>query len=173
MNSVNNTYNLLDYVTITLSLIAILISGFTAWFACKANELSKKANKTSEEVTRIANGEVELAIGNSIRSTQQRVSDVAIKIAEIEECKTISEGYISELRKIYYQAVEANLNAYDEACALYRDKKIDTERFKKNYHSSIKALVEDNELKGRYFDSLVSRYECILEVYNEWNKFEN
>ena len=60
------------------------------------------------------------------------------------------------------------LNAYDEACAKYIDKKVDRERFYKTYMHEIRQLV-DNEPYNKKFNEKSCKFDAILKVYNEWN----
>ena len=68
-------------------------------------------------------------------------------------------------------ALEDVLNAYDEACAKYIDKKVDTERFKKLYVTEIRNLVEDNNTKS-YYVMPQSKFQATVKVYREWNNLE-
>ena len=70
---------------------------------------------------------------------------------------------------IYASLTEDVLNAYDEACAKYNDKKVDRERFKKMYFHEIRQLVEDEDLSDKY-NSVSSRYTATLKVYKEWHQ---
>ena len=60
------------------------------------------------------------------------------------------------------------LNAYDEACAKYIDKKVDRERFKKMYMHEIRQLVESDDFAHKY-NCIQSRYNATKRVYDEWN----
>ena len=60
------------------------------------------------------------------------------------------------------------LNAYDEACAKYIDKKVDRERFYKTYMHEIRQLVE-NEPYNKKFNEKSCKFDAILKVYKEWN----
>ena len=62
--------------------------------------------------------------------------------------------------------IEEELNAYDNACGFYIDKKIDKKRFKKRYSEEIKNIVESEEYKeiGRFSD-IDCKFECIKRVY--------
>ena len=60
------------------------------------------------------------------------------------------------------------LNAYDEACAKYIDKKVDRERFEKMYMHEIRQLVEFDDFAHKY-NCIQSRYNATKRVYDEWN----
>lgn len=155
----------LDAVTIIIAIIAIFIS-------VKANRNSKEANVNSERANALASGEIEISIANSIRETENRVSDIASQIAFLTPDQKQDNSIIETMNYRLGQAQEANLNSYDEACAKYKDNKVDKERFRKNYFHSIKNIVEDEDLNKKYFNSVTSKYECIIYVYNEWHKLE-
>ncbi len=123
---------------------------------------------------RIAVAQIELYMNERITNTKEKVSEQASIIAPFKAKKTLSEEEKSLLEiyeKIFFSAVENNLNAYEEACAKYLDKKVDCERFKKTYKKEIRQLVENKNLK-KYFDAVSSSYKAILKVYKEWENLE-
>ncbi len=73
-------------------------------------------------------------------------------------------------------AVEDWLNAYEEICSKYLDKKIDRKRFKKTYKSEIRGIVEskeDNEFVYRLINPEgTSRFRAIWKVYRQWEHLE-
>jgi hypothetical protein len=86
--------------------------------------------------------------------------------------KTIEEQeQLKIYERMFNEAVESNLNAYESACSKYIDGKTDKERFIKLYKVEIRQLVEEPELK-QYFDALTTRYKAITTVYNEWENLE-
>ena len=72
-------------------------------------------------------------------------------------------------------AREGYLNAYDKACAAYRDNKVDKSRFKKDYHDEINNLVAG--VNADSFRALLQpkgvKYRAIWAVYDEWFDLEN
>lgn len=76
------------------------------------------------------------------------------------------------MTKLFYSALEDLLNHYERACMLYIDGKIDKERFKKEYSTEIRNLVEKGEYKERYFPPHTSKYKAILKVYDSWENLE-
>lgn len=134
----------------------------------KANELSVKANELSQKDNLLAQADIEFQIASNIRETENRVSDIGIELAKNFDNEKV-KNMIAQVSK---QAMESNLNAYEEACAKYLDGKVDKERFKKNYHKQIRRLIEDSEPLMKYFDKPSSAYKCILKVYNEWYNLE-
>jgi len=118
---------------------------------------------------KITQGQIELNIHQLLNQTKKDVMEVALLIAE--KCSDDVDGTNKLLSKALDTANERNLNAYEEACAKYLDKKVDKERFKKNYHVEIRQLVENENNKSK-FDANTSHYKAILKVYDEWNNYE-
>lgn len=112
---------------------------------------------------RMANGNVELQIRTMISEAKYHQSECMIKLTANPKDEA--------LKSIYDMLTEEVLNAYDEACAKYNDRKVDKERFKKMYLHEIRQLVESPELKEKY-DSISSRYDATKKVYSEWNHIE-
>ncbi len=67
--------------------------------------------------------------------------------------------------------IEEELNAYDKACALYLDRKVDKKRFKKDYYYEICEIFENKNMQnvGKLNDKNC-KYNNIVEVYNEWKE---
>lgn len=110
---------------------------------------------------KMAYGNVELQIRAMISEAKYHQSEIMVKLAENPD-DTFFQG-------IYAALTEDVLNAYDEACAKYNDKKVDRERFKKMYFHEIRQLVEDEDLSEKY-NSVSSRYTATLKVYKEWHQ---
>lgn len=148
-------------ITAILSLAAVIISIISISKSSKANQISKNANKLSE-------GQVELTIHQLLSQAKKDISEITILIAENSE-----KGRRDELMSnILKDALEREINAYEEACAKYLDGKVDKERFKRNYYLEIRRLVENEDLHEK-FDAVSSPFKCILKVYKEWNDMEN
>ena len=79
-------------------------------------------------------------------------------------------GFLSAVRD-KEDNLNKSINAYEEACAKYLDKKVDRKRFQKMYRVEVPQLVEKPELKD-YFDAITSRYKAILKVYEMWENAE-
>lgn len=154
-----------------LPIIAIVIS-FIALY--NSYQSSKKAEHASQSANRVSQGQIELHISSIISQTETRVADLSIQLSPFLKNNLNFDELKQKdiLEKAYNQAVESNLNAYEEACAKYLDNKTDKERFKKMYNVPLRRLVETPELKEDYFDALTSSYKCILKVYTEWNNLE-
>lgn len=114
---------------------------------------------------KISQGLLEVNVHNMIYQTKKDVMQISLAIAE----KGNENLMFTE---VLNSAIESNLNAYEEACAKYLDKKVDKKRFKRNYCVEIRQLVENKNYKN-YFDANASSYKCILKVYKEWNNLED
>lgn len=68
--------------------------------------------------------------------------------------------------------MESYLNAYEDACGKYLDKKIDEVRFKKSYISEIKNICEKELYNAFMQPESTSKYTAIWKVYKEWNNLE-
>jgi hypothetical protein len=119
---------------------------------------------------------IELMINERITNTKDKVNEVAMQMAPLlskdkDKRTAEEEGQLEMLRKVYDSAVESNLNAYEEACAKYLDRKVDRKRFKKTYKTEIRQLVEDDSLRDR-FEPLTSKFKAIMRIYDEWENLE-
>ncbi|MGW6297976.1 hypothetical protein [Peribacillus butanolivorans] len=125
----------------------------------------------------IAMGNLELAIRERLstsktvlqNSIQQMIPLLSKK--ETEGLNPAETMQFEAFEGIYKSSIEDNLNAYEEACAKYLDKKVDRKRFKKIYKAEIKQLVE-NESHTNHFHPTTSRFKAILKVYNKWENLE-
>lgn len=156
-----------------ISLAAIIISLISLYKSSK-NDL-------------LAQGEIEFQIATLIRDAQYRVGDLALEMGKCEhrirsglnnpnddeefDNATENDYEFQSLIDIMGQAEEIMLNAYEESCAKYLDKKVDQERFRRSYNRSIRELVESDKLDEQ-FNSNTTPYKCILKVYNQWHNLE-
>ena len=127
----------------------------------------------------IANGKcssatLELSLRESIRYANEKIMDCSADMDVLISKNDLNDEEKVQLElktKRFNAAVENYLNAYEEACAKYVDKKVDKDRFKKMYFSEIRKLVE-NEKFTQYFNPVTSRYKVTLKVYGEWYNLE-
>lgn len=141
----------------TNELLTILISCSSIAISI-ASLIMTKLNMS--KIEKISYGQAELAIRESISAAKNRLTDTMTVIDDNKYKNQIIEVYVEEL-----------LNAYEEACAKYIDRKIDKVRFKKMYFDELKNIVESKNFE-RYF-MFGSKYEAIKKVYNEWFDLEN
>lgn len=117
---------------------------------------------------------IELTINERITTTKEKVGDVSNIMTPLlaKEKPSADEKRMIELYlKQFDLAIENNLNAYEEACAKFLDKKVDKKRFKKIYKTEIRKLVENKEFR-KYFDGVTSNFKAILKVYKQWEDLE-
>lgn len=163
---------------ILLPIIAIILSTYAIYQTGQANQKAEQSTKEAEKATnianRISNGQIELNIAALIIETENRTMDLSIEMAKYfkDNLEDYEKKQLEFLKIAHDQAIESNLNAYEEACAKYLDEKTDKERFKRMYNVPIRRLLDGDELK-KYFDPITSSFKCILKVYNEWNNLEN
>ena len=97
-------------------------------------------------------------------------AQVEIKIKKmIDEKKQAFMNEMSDSSAKINYFIEEELNAYDKACSLYKDKKVDKKRFKKDYFYEICNIFEDNNFKeiGK-LDEKNYKYNNLIDIYNEW-----
>lgn len=134
----------------------------------------RKADSATTKANDIASGNFELYIGERITSTKEKVSDVSLQMATLiskQKRTSDDEKVLAIFEKVFNAAVENNINAYEDACAKYLDKKVDQTRFEKLYKAEIRQLVESDNLR-EYFDGVTSKYKAVLKVYNQWENLE-
>lgn len=148
---------------------SIIIAGISLLVSIGATILSLIANSKCSSAT------IELGLLAAITSANEKIMDCSADMDELVSRKdslTSEEQTQLELKKKRFDtAVENLLNAYEEACAKYIDKKVDKERFKKNYFKSIQKVVENKEFKD-YYSGVQSKYKATLKVYKEWFDLE-
>jgi len=75
----------------------------------------------------------------------------------------------------FKEALEDNLNAYEDACGKYRDNKIDKTRFTNMYIREVQNLCEcdsENPVHGLMHPQASCKFEAIWTVYQEWHRHE-
>jgi hypothetical protein len=125
---------------------------------------------------RIVMGQQETSLRAAIRLTRQAVQDLAIRIGTVMDGKREDEVRAEDRRRLqplalaFREAIEDNLNAYEDACAKYLDKKIDRGRFFKSYSKEIENICtqENNEIAKFMHPADTSSYQAIWKVYREW-----
>ena len=148
--------NLLGYLNLFISIIAIIISGISLY---RSSRSAKIAND-------IRMGQEELEIRKMISAARRDFLDIAEKISDEK-----LDGKKNFLLERFEAAKEDLANVYDEACMKYLDGKIDKYRFKKSYNVEIRRMVEDPVFKDLY-DKLSTNFQATVKVYKEWNHSE-
>ena len=79
----------------------------------------------------------------------------------------------NDKKAIIDSLIEEEINAYDQACLFYKERKIDKKSFKKTYKTEILNLIEDRNYKevGK-FNDIDCKYENLINVYKEWTKIK-
>lgn len=104
------------------------------------------------------------------KTNQKTNAQVELEVKRmIDEKKQAFIEEIDEKEKKINYFIEEELNAYDKACALYRDKKVDKKRFKQDYYYEICGIFENNNMTeiGK-LNNENCKYNNIKCVYNEW-----
>ncbi len=138
-----------DIITLILGIASIIT-------ACSTIVLSFKYNK-------LVQAQVEMQIRERITNARIRYEDLIINYGNKLDNELV--------KGVYESTKEEFLNAYDEACQKYLDKKVDKERFKKSYFVEIQSIVKNENFKQKY-DSQSTQYKATVKVYNEWFDLE-
>lgn len=138
-----------DIITLILGIVSFIT-------ACGTILLSFKYNK-------LVQAQVEMQIRERITYARTRYEDLIINHSKELDDKLI--------KMVYESTKEEFLNAYDEACQKYLDKKVDKERFKKSYFIEIQSIVKSEDFKQKY-DTQSTPYKATVKVYNEWFDLE-
>lgn len=139
-----------DIITLVLGIASVIT-------ACVTLLLSSKYNK-------LVQAQVEMQIRERITNARNRYEDLIISHGDQLQDKGL-------IRQVYESTKEELLNAYDEACQKYLDKKVDKERFKKSYFTEIQDIVKNEVFKQKY-DTQSTSYKATVKVYNEWFNLE-
>lgn len=140
-----------DVITLILGIASTIT-------ACGTIVLSFRYNK-------LVQGQVEMQIRERITNARIRYEDLVIN----HNKAIVNKDDL--ITKVYESTKEEFLNAYDEACQKYLDKKVDKERFKKCYFIEIQSIVKNEDFKQKY-DTQSTQYKATVKVYDEWFNLE-
>ena len=146
-------------IDITAVIISILALGLSTVNFVKNLKISKRNLELSEEQGLLNKGGIELQIEERLRSARAEMLELGLRLKP-------DDGEI--LSQTFYAANEQFRNAYEIACSLYLDGKVDRDRFKKSYAREIRQLVED-PVQNEFYNNIKSAYPCTKKVYDEWN----
>lgn len=149
-------------------------AAFVSVVACVLAVVSARRSQS------IAIGQAETAIRSALRMTRQAVRDLAVQIATVMDGKRPDQLRAEDKRRLeplqlaFREAVEDNLNAYEDACAKYIDGKIDRARFKKSYIEEIRTICQqkDNDCAEFMIPETTSKFQGIWKVFREWHVHE-
>ncbi len=102
-----------------------------------------------------SDAQMEIAVREMISSARSNLRQIIITDTSVKEA-------------LLNEAKEELLNAYDEACAKYIDKKIDKKTFKRMYYGEIKNIVKNEEFK-KMINWPKSKFPHIVQVHQEWD----
>ena len=163
-----------ELLTIIIASISIVVSLLAIKVSSRANNLSNKLsgyyNSLVERNNQFVSGQTELQLSQTIDETKRHLMNVTFKIADLPPDS--DEDVKSMLFHLMKSAMESNVNAYESACGLYLDDKIDKGRFKKLYYSEVKRIVESKDHADFYQPESLSKYQATWKVYKEWNILE-
>ena len=151
-----------EVLSLVASGLAILISAGALWASVSA---SRKAAKATQEALATQHAQTEFQIREGIQARSEQLQSLALELARIPKPDTDSKALVAAALRA---AQENYLNAYDVACAAYRDGKIDRIRFKKSYEVEIRQLVADSSFRDLLFPATESAFKAILAVHDEW-----
>jgi Rps23 Pro-64 3,4-dihydroxylase Tpa1-like proline 4-hydroxylase len=129
-----------DYITIVIGFVTFLTS-----IASIINSLTN---------TRLLQGQVEIEIRERITQARNRIDDM-----------TLNSSDKPNFQVVFKDAVEEYLNAYNEACQKYLDRKVDLKRFRKTYFTELVELKRNDTYKP-YLDERAEFYQALFKVYN-------
>ncbi len=151
-----------------ISFVSMLIA---LYFAVRSSGYSHKAG-------RIAEGQLETSLRAQIQQTQNSMSSFAFELSRFVAGRTKSQLNAAEKRQLelfessFKNALESNLNAYEDACTKYLGGRVDKADFKRMYNDEIRNLCRA-KVDHPVFEHLnppdSCRYQQIWKVYREWN----
>lgn len=163
--------NLFGVISLVLSILAILVSIYSAVQYRRANITAKDAIRISEDANRVQKNALSLQeaalesqITSSIANATGMVQQALLALSNVNE----NAHNYDIFQKSYTASQEVWLNAYDQACMSYREEKLNKGTFKKTYQVPIRNIVENKDLEHFLHPEVKSKYQSILIVYNEW-----
>ena len=128
----------------------------------------------------VAIGSLETTLRSAISQTRRSVRELAVQIGAMldgkrqDELKAAEKRRLEPLLQAFNEAIEDNLNAYEDACAKYLDGKIDRQRFKKMYIEEIRNICTNMEAPTAksMHPAQTSHLRAIWKVYREWHVHE-
>lgn len=163
--------NTSDYIAIGVSVVALLVAGYSAFQYRKANSIAQKAlDKTDSTLDiqtsalKLQEAALENQITHSISMASKEIREAVLALSNVDE-KTPNYAIFE---KNYKSAQETWLNAYDQACMSYREGKLNKETFQKTYEVPVRKLFEDKDFHDFFNPPDTSDYPSIIAVYREW-----
>jgi hypothetical protein len=116
----------------------------------------------------------ETAILAQINQGRMRISEISLKMTDILKGRLPTALNADEKRHVqaiesnYHEAVETLLNSYELACGMYRDSKLDKERFRRQYGEEIRRLFVGTKAYTDRLHPPSSPYKALRAVHEEW-----
>lgn len=164
------------------SAVIALIAMFISISNARKSKASAALAKAEAETTRrLHQGEAETNLRESISRARERYEDICLRLADLVNGRKFDDllkpekARAEQYRKVQLSSLESLMNSYENACAKYRDDKIDKDRFKKLYIEEIRTLFsESDNCYSRYLHPEgTSKFKAIWAVYRAWNDLEN
>jgi hypothetical protein len=134
-----------------------------------------KTGRHNAIIRQYASAGPETAVLAQINQGRGKVADIKLKLQEITKGRlpaTLSadeKRQIQDIESVYHETVEALLNTYELACGMYRDGKLDRERFRRQYGEEIKKLYDGGTpAYQQRLLPITSPYKAMRAVYEEW-----
>ena len=110
-----------------------------------------------------------ISIFTWIKTNKKTNAQIEIEIKKmIDEKKQAFINNITDEKVIANYLIEEELNAYDKACALYNDNKVDKERFKKDYYNEIANIFEnENFVTVGKLNEKSCKYNNLIDIYDK------
>ena len=141
------------WIPAIISLIAVLISGFSA-------SQTRKQSMTSRLQ----------GVKNNIDLAKAQLESLSMELAPLKAKKTPTADEKRELDlklQVYESALERLLNAYNDACDKFFKKQINKQDFMDLYHQDIRDYIEKVPDK---FQAPLTRFDKMVQYYNERHK---
>jgi hypothetical protein len=145
----------------------------------RAREQADKSNAIAELSGRRLTAESEISLLRLINDARMRVNDINLQITNLQQGETAGKLSAAETRHVqkltlaWEDSYEVLLNAYELACGMYLDDKLDKERFKRQYHDELRGLMSST------FEPVRNRlhrpdtpYRAFRKVYDQWFNLE-
>ena len=149
-----------EITIVVFTSISCLISLFTIYYTIHKNK------KNEQLVEKLNSANLEVMIAERISVARVQCEDLHLIIAE--KCDGITDKkQLEAFQKSLNSKRENYLNAFDDACSMYVDDKIDKERFKKNYRNSILQIFSDDNYKKLLNLETACKFQSLLMLYRE------
>lgn len=154
-----------------LALIVAAISlGVSFFFRNRNSQDTRRSLEQSDKALRYSAGNFETGVRAYISTTRDRMTEALWKFQERKE--DFPNADLTKYKGLLYGYIEDYLNAYDRACMLYLDGKIDQVRFQKEYQREIRRAVEDIHDREHFFPANRVKFEALQKVYAQFESKE-